>query len=372
MTYKEIFYFTGKCLALDEDPTFRQEIIEKITTNQVDWRSFVQLCSDHLILPVIYIKFRSHDIISHLPEELTEFLKEIYELNLSRNGEILNQLQEITNVLNKNGIYPIYLKGAGNLLDKLYNDLGERIMSDIDLLVTEEEYLPAAKILETEGYSATIDSYVDIKNLKHYPRLSKAGTPANVEIHRLPVPEKFTKWYNTAIINKEKKAVSEEALYFVLSDNHKAIHNFIHSQLENKGDAYGDVSFRDIYDFYLISKRIVVAQTISQIQYKSKAITYCVFAGRALGLPKWFYNDAPISSRFYCLKQDLNLDSTLFYHLNRTLRFLVNRILIAYIGEFIQSFYSKNMRRSLFFRLTSPAWYKNHLRFYTDFFSRNK
>ncbi len=43
-----------------------------------------------------------------LPEELAEYLKEIYDLNRSRNEQILNQLEEITTVLNKSNIYPIW------------------------------------------------------------------------------------------------------------------------------------------------------------------------------------------------------------------------------------------------------------------------
>jgi hypothetical protein len=41
---------------------------------------FVRLCSNHLILPVIYLKFKAHKLIEHLPDELAEFLKEIYDL----------------------------------------------------------------------------------------------------------------------------------------------------------------------------------------------------------------------------------------------------------------------------------------------------
>lgn len=372
MTNKELFYFTGRCLTLEEHPEFREKIIQLIESDSINWQNFVSLCSNHLILPVIYLKFQSHDILSHLPEELSEFLKEIYHLNLSRNIQILKQLDEITNILNENEISPIYLKGAGNLLDNLYGDQGERIMGDIDLLVTEEDYLRAANILEIDGYTMTVESYIDIQSLKHYPRLSKTGVPASVEIHRLPVPPQYIKWYNTEIINKEKRAINKDASCFVLSDNHKVIHNFIHSQLSNKGDAYGIVSFRDIYDLYLLSKRISISQTISHIQYKRKAIAYFVFAGNALGLPKWFYQDEPISARMFCLKHDLYLQSPAFYYTNRTLRFMTDRIFSGYIGQFIKSFYLKSMRRSLFNRLTNPRWYKNHLNFYIGFFSHNK
>jgi hypothetical protein len=311
-------------------------------------------------------------VLSHLPEELAEFLKEIYELNLARNEQILNQLHALNKILNENEIYPTYLKGAGNLLDHLYNDLGERMMGDIDLLVAEEDYLPAAKLLENDGYSITTQSYIDITSLKHYPRLNKTGCPASIEIHRIPVREKFTKSYNTEIINKEKREIKSHGSCFVLSDNHKVIHLFIHAQLSDKGNASGIVSFRDIYDLYLLSKRIETAQIIPHIPYKRKAIAYFVFAGNALNLPKRFYPTEPIAARFFALKHGLNLKSDAFYTSNRFVLFMTERIFEKYLRQIVMAFYSKPTRISLFKRLSSPLWYKDHLNFYIRFFFPDK
>jgi len=35
------------------------------------------------------------------------------------------------------GISPIYMKGTGNLIDKVYDDIGERIIGDIDFVILE-------------------------------------------------------------------------------------------------------------------------------------------------------------------------------------------------------------------------------------------
>jgi hypothetical protein len=105
---------------LDEDPGFKQEIISKIEAGTIDLQKFSAACSEHLIIPSIYLKFKSHNIIYYLPEAFSEYLKYIYDLNLSRNNRILEQLQDITALLNSHSIYPVFLKGAGNLLDDLY------------------------------------------------------------------------------------------------------------------------------------------------------------------------------------------------------------------------------------------------------------
>ena len=368
MNHKETFYFAGKCLTLDEHPAFGAEILQAIESGSVNWENFVSLCSDHLILPAIYLKFRDHGLLPYLPKELTKFLSKIHAINLSRNYKILNQLEEISWLLEKNGIYPTLLKGAGNLADNLYGNVGERMMRDIDLLVPEQDYLRAALLLENEGYSTLPHESSDVMKLKHYPSLSRADVFAVVEIHRIPENEQHIKWYNTQVIDAEKRKTDQKASYFVLSDKHKVIHNFIHSQLSHRGHADGIVSLRDLYDLYLLSRRISISTTLPFISCKGKATAYFVFAGKALGLRKKFSANEPLGARMLCLKHDLNHSSALFYHTYRSARYLYEKIVFSYCHQIIESFYSKEMRQWVFDRMKNPHWYKHHVDTYLSFF----
>lgn len=371
MTNNELFYFAGKCLSLDEHPEFRDEIIQHISDDSVNWQEFVQLCSNHLILPVIYLKFQSHDILSILPIGLPEFLSEIFHLNLNRNEKILKQLQEILLLLNKHEIYPVLLKGAGNIIGGLYTSPGERMLGDIDFLVSEDEYLNAARLLEDDGYSHNLPSYFDVKDMTHYPRLYKTGVLADVEIHRLPVTFKYTGLFNTDIIDREKKAISKDFSCFVLSNKHKVINNFIHTQLSNKGHLYGIIPLRDLYDVYLLSKRTDISQSINDIEYKGKAIAYFLFASKALNFPDLFHHSKTLRFRLLLIRHDLALKSYAFYRTNKNLMYLMDRT-SAYIAQSFKSIYSKGMRRSLAKRITNRQWFENHIKTYTKFFSRRK
>ena len=358
---------------LDEDPGFRQKIFEKIATDSIDWRKFVALCSNHLILPVIYLKFQSHGIIGSLPEELSEFLKEVYDLNLARNNQILEHLHTITGFLNKRNVYPVFLKGAGNLLDEVYKDVGERILGDIDLLVPDKDYLLTAKILEGEGYLFVMPQPVcmEVESRKHYPRIVKPGSLGVVEIHRLPVSAMHSSWFNYGIIDKEKKIVTALKGCFVLSDYHKIIHNFIHSQLDHGGHSSGIVSFRDLYDLYLFSKRVSIKQTLTGIKCKRKAVAYFAVAGKALGLDERFYSDSNFSSWLFLKRHDLNMCPGNFYSTYRGIKFVMHKIFIGYVGVIFKSIYSKNERQSLIHRLIDRNWYRAHSQQYRDLFRRD-
>ncbi len=369
MTNTELFYFVGKCLTLDEHPGFREEIIQKISTDSINWRKFVSLCSGDFILPAIYLKFKAYDLLVYLPEELAEHLSDVYQLNLSRNKLILEQLHDVTVLLNDSGIQPVFLKGTANLLNKLYSDPGERMIGDIDLLVPQKDYLRAAGILENVGYQSIEGFNSDHESFKHYPRLFKAGA-VDVEIHRQPVNPQNSKWFSPEMIHREMRAIPGDVQCFVLSDNHNAIHNFIHSQLDHQRDAYGIISFRDLYDLYLVSKRINIAPVIDKVREKRKAIAYFVFAGKAFGLPDRFYPTQTISGKLLVFKHDLNIESPAFYKIHRTILFMAEQIFIKYIGQIAGAFYSKRVRRSLIQRISNPRWYISHLNWYRGFFIR--
>lgn len=369
MTNKELYFFACQCLSLDDHPEFKEKIIHIISTDQINWENFIKLCSNHLVLPVIYLKFQFHGLLKHLPEELTKFLEEIYHLNLTRNEQILKQLQEVVSLFNKHEIYPTLLKGTGNLLDNLYSSTGERMIGDIDILVSEADYLSAAQLLESDGYAHNTPHFFDVKKMKHYPRLFKEGVSADIEIHRLPVPLRYTRRYNTDTIDQDKKAIKEDSSCFVLSDKHKAIHNFIHTQLSNKGHSYGIVPLRDLYDLYLISKRTDISQIVNHIEHKRIAVAYFLFAGKALSLPDFFHSKSTFTFRMLCIRHDLVLRSNTFYSVNKGLIYMAERI-SSYIEQLLKSIYSKDMRSSFAIRLTNRQWYENHINTYIKFFKK--
>lgn len=339
-----------------------------VSNDSIDWQKFVGLCSNHLVIPSIYLKFKSQDILKYLPEVVADYLKEIYELNLERNTQIQRQIKEVTEILNKNSIYPVYLKGTGNLISGLYSDTGERMIGDIDFLVHEIDYLKAANLIKSLGYTADIPDYFDVNVLKHYPRLFKANEPADIEIHRLPVSEQYISVLNPELIEKEKKSASALNGCFVLSNKHSILLNFIHGQLAHLGQLYGIIAFRDLYDLYLVSKKYEVSQTLPEIKTKQKAIAYFVFAGHAFGLPGKFYPEENLQSRILKRKHHLNLNSRIFYHTFRTVAYFSHRIFSGYIRLLFQSFYSGKSRQSVYRRLSNRKWYAGHIGSYYNYF----
>jgi hypothetical protein len=360
-----------QCLILDVHPENRSYIIEilDVENNRMD---FLRFCSNHLILPTIYLKLHSHKILQNFPLEFADFLEEVYQLNLERNTKILLQLQDILNILNRRGIYPTLLKGAGNLVDNAYSDLGERMMGDIDFLVPEKDYLPSAELIENAGYLKFVETpeYKDVRKMKHYPRLYHPAYAATIEIHRIPVVEKCIGWFNEEIIDSEKKTTESLPGCFVESDKHKIIHNFIHSQISNRGFLFGSVPLKDAYDVFLFSKRFSVRETMSPIKNKKVAIAYYAFIKSAFSLDREFFGEQNLAYHLLKTKYNLNLSSQLFHKISRSIVFLYIQIVNGYIGQFFKAFYLKEMRKSVVTRLSSRQWYIDHINWYRQFFRK--
>jgi len=346
MSNTELFYFTGKCLTLDENPAFKNEILKKIYTGQIDWNKFIWQCSNHLILQVIYLKFKTHDLLSELPDNLTKNLSIIHRLNSNRNASILKQVDDITEALNKENIFPIYMKGTANLLGGLYKDIGERIVGDIDFLVPEKDYLKAAEIMLAQGYVKPTPDYGLSKSAKHYPRLFRKDVPADIEIHRAPVNIVHSKHFNAEMIFRDKERVPTHSGCYIPSEEHKIIQNFIHSQFDHQGYRLADASFRDLYDLYLHSKR---KNTITNpIPYKRKALNYLTLAERILGQDLFKTSHETMRSSLFCFRFD-------FFHrypaLSKVAVYIPDRIYRRYIRNFVLFLFNKRERHRLISQL---------------------
>jgi hypothetical protein len=364
-------YLIGSCISLDEHPTFRDTLIVQFSDPNFDWDDFVLTCSNHLVIPVIFLKFRKYDLLDHLPEGLASHLEEIYSLNHTRNEQILLQMKEINATLNKAGISPIYLKGTGNLIDGIYSDIGERIIGDIDLLVPDNVFLKSVEMAKEIGYINYSEDPRSPEKLKHYPGLSKADAPANIEIHRLPVIPGYIKYFNSEMVFDQKTTIAKLPGCFVQSNEHKVIQNFIHSQLSNGGHRIGLVTLRDIYDLYCFTKQVDLNQVLVITPYRQKFITWLIISERLLNISGSLYTGEKIHMRWYLLKHNLNYSSALFFKVNR-LTWLLTQGIGFVFKRTIESLSDSNLLLNDLRNIVKPEWHKRNINICLEFYRGKK
>ena len=261
MTYKETLFFIGRCLTISLENNNRVLVENDIKSGKVDWDNTVKLSTAHYVFPALYCNLKRANLLSFLPEDLVNYMQHITNLNRERNQQIITQAKELNKLLLTNNITPIFLKGTGNLLEGLYEDIAERMVGDIDFIVSKEEYKKAAEILLKNGYSKIYKS--NLRSHRHFDRIQKKDRIAAVEIHRELLRDKYTNEFNYNLICKETQTIGK--LVF-LSYPHQLSLSIIAYQINDHGHYYNTIPLRNAYDVFLLSQKTNSLEAIKKFK----------------------------------------------------------------------------------------------------------
>ena len=166
-------------------PNLTNAITLPIPMKNEDWQEIIYLGSVHGVLPRLFEALRDQHRLEFLPADASEALEGFYELNCLFNHRLREQIITVTRLLNVHDIYPVWLKGATNLLAADWK-LSSRTMLDLDLWIPDKkDQLRALEILGKDGYFIQPESVGrDYSLCQHYAPIIKTDLPARLEIHR--------------------------------------------------------------------------------------------------------------------------------------------------------------------------------------------
>ena len=250
MNYKETLFFIAKCLTISLEEKNRQEIEKQLKSTSIDWDAVVKVSTAHYVFPALYCNLKCADFLKYLPHELVSYMKHITDINRERNIQIITQAKELNSVLLANNITPIFLKGTGNLLAGIYEDIAERMVGDIDFIFSKEDYPKAITVLIEFGYYRKAPS---LPTNRHYSRLIKKDSIAAIEIHKELLIEKYQNKFNYSFVEKDSQDIKG---FTVLSYANKLNLSIIANQINDHGFYYKTMALRNAYDLFLLSKKI--------------------------------------------------------------------------------------------------------------------
>jgi hypothetical protein len=253
LNYKETLYFIAKCLTISLEEKNRQEIEDQLKSTSVDWDAVVKVSTAHYVYPALYCNLKRTHLLKYLPQKLKNHMVYITDLNRKRNQQILVQAKSLNELLLSNNITPIFLKGTGNLLVGIYEDIAERMIGDIDFIVSKEDYLKVIKLLRNFGYSEVASYEYFFPDEKHYRRLQKENSIAAVEIHlEFLEIKKYKKEFNFSFVKKNTQVINGVT---ILSYADKLNLSIIANQINDNGFYFKSIALRNAYDVFLLSKK---------------------------------------------------------------------------------------------------------------------
>ncbi|CAM1345685.1 nucleotidyltransferase family protein [Tenacibaculum amylolyticum] len=261
MTYKETLFFVGKCLTINHEAHNKEIVKELLESNTVDWDAVVKVSTSHYVFPALYCNLKQADFLKYLPEDLVAYMQHLTDLNRDRNKEIIAQAKELNELLLANNITPIFLKGTGNLLSGLYNDIAERMVGDIDLLFCNNSIANKAfDYLITDGYYKIYENHPRFH--RHLSGLIKAKKISRIEIHKEMTTDKYATHFNyNTIVNN---IFSKDNISFLAYKDQLSL-SIIAKQINDDGQYFNDISLRNAYDVFLLAQKVDTKESISRL-----------------------------------------------------------------------------------------------------------
>ncbi len=358
MKYKEIFYFVTTCLTISFEDKNRQAIESQLKLNTIDWDAVIKLSTSHYVLPALYCNLRKQGFLHYLPKDLVIYMEQITNINRDRNHQIIKQAKKLNTLLLTNKITPIFLKGTGNLLAGLYDDVAERMIGDIDFIFSKELYPRAITVLRDNGYLELVKSDNYYPYFMHYPRLKKENNIAAVEIHKELLLEKYADEFNYSFVKKDCQYISGIT---VLSYPNKLNFSIISSQINDYRFYYKTITLRNAYDVFLLSKKTKALEAVNRL-HKLKHPLNCFLAACFEVFNKVdslkYRKTKKTGSYLNVFKNQLTNIKKAKRHHNRIKIYLFIKFVLSII---FKSIFYKEHRIWFFKNLTNKDWYKKKL-----------
>ncbi|MBT8112705.1 MAG: nucleotidyltransferase family protein [Gammaproteobacteria bacterium] len=229
----------------------RDEILLQLTKRtRLDWESVADVAGGHSVIQALYPAFVENELMDLIPDDFLSYVQHLHEINCNRNEMMRRQLINAVLVINKLNIKPLLMKGAAQLFLNTFSNVGDRLLTDLDILVPSDEIKHISNELIAVGYELNEDKIHFIETHHHYPPLIKQDECAMIELHRdlmfreqqhvFPTEYAWEKGIDIALPNLAEAKV--------LVPTYRVFHSFLHRCVVDKLYQKGQIEIRQMHE----------------------------------------------------------------------------------------------------------------------------
>lgn len=214
-----------------------------------DWTDQdTEVAAQAVLLPAIWPTVQSGLVRCDTQDQA--LLWTAHEQSTARSIRIERQVVSVARKLNEIGVRPMIFKGAAHLLTGLWPTPGSRIFSDIDLLVSDENYKQSDQVLaDWAGDTNPRQEW----HPKHLEPVWSPSLEAAIEVHRAAIPGPLID--TKALLDTGVSMSANGAQWTVPDPEHAVLIAMAHGPLSHH-DPY--VLPRDILDIAFLQERHAV------------------------------------------------------------------------------------------------------------------
>ena len=295
---KNHFQLLALLLSPCKDSATIERLALAIVDRAFDWRPVVYLSSLHLCSPLLYQRLQSDRLLPLLPEELQEFLTQLFQLNLERNNEFFQALAEVVRRLQAIHIEPVLLKGGACIVDNLYGSFGARVIQDLDLLLRPADLAAATTILAELGFEPMAapeqmpDGLPTDARHHHLPMFVKPDSPVGLELHFKVAYGQAGRILDAAAVWQGRCRISCRGLdFFVPDPGQRLLHNAVHALLPQTESIRSWISLLQLAEFAHLAQRYAAKidwpawyAAGCQQGFGNELLAYAVLAQQLMGM----------------------------------------------------------------------------------------
>ena len=242
-----------------------RETLSLMLGKVLDWKKFVELINAHGIIALANYNISEAGLGNEIPEYARVILENGHRQNVIRNIWLKERWKELDKILSEENISHVLLKGMA-LEHTIYDSLGLRQMSDIDILIRQDDSINAWQILQDHGFElkelkSPLFRKIMLRFGQHLPALFKDGCA--VEIHSsLPFYNNESGLTENDIFSNLKEIRIDDRKALVLPEE-VHLNYLIHHFLRHAGS--GECQLRSYADLILMDNK-------TQIKYPDNYI----------------------------------------------------------------------------------------------------
>ena len=316
---------------------FNEKISCKNIFNELDLDKLIFVASSHLIMPLLYSKLSKRRLINNFPKDFSNYLRDIYKINFNRNKKILDEIIFISKLFRGQSIDHVFIKGSSNIMSSIYECHGERMLSDIDILVDSSQSNQALMILKKNKYRDYSDKV--FFNNRHLTRQVHKIKKIAVEIHT-----KITNKNHLSSPSILKNKFSVNNVYVPSKEDQCKILVY-NDQINDFGYLFKSYKFKNYYDFTSINNKVEIYHNLNEDKFMKTFFKI----GAKLNID--YFKDFKIKQNRI---DELIIDnkfsnknfSYLYYKLAKFIKFFpirINQAKMFAINQSFRSFYMKKL-----------------------------
>lgn len=215
-----------------EEPDRLTEL-QMLNTDQ--WEAVAEMAIDQRIASLVYCVLMKRFLELNLPISIIKTLSNHHRAYTMHNMKLQAELARLIKALNEVNIQVIVLKGL-HLASCVYEQVGQREMDDVDLLVSKNDLVAAREVLLAHGYVGIEPNDVSVHTTysHHLPPLCKPGV-MRVELHwNITKPGQGHSIDPEPLWNRAEPIIIAESVLYALSIEDLLLHLCHHTSYHHE------------------------------------------------------------------------------------------------------------------------------------------